>query len=82
MEKYIEINDTVLLFDNYGQDSESLHASFQAAGYDLPAAVIEDNGFLPDNVMSVYGFFLGNFKEVYGEQARPKFFNEDRKSVV
>lgn len=76
MEKYIEINDTVLLFDNYGQDSESLHASFQAAGYDLPAAVIEDNGFLPDNVMSVYGFFLGNFKEVYGEQARPKFFNE------
>lgn len=76
MEKYIEINDTVLLFDNYGQDSESLHASFQAAGYDLPAAVIEDNGFLPDNVMSVYGFFLGNFKEVCGEQARPKFFNE------
>lgn len=76
MEKYTEINDTVLLFDNYGPDSQSLHTSFQAAGFPYPAVVIEDNGFLPDDVMSVYGFFLGDFKKVYGEKARPKFFNE------
>ena len=76
MEKYTEINDTILLFDNYGPDSRSLHESFQSAGYDFPAVVIEENGFLPDGVMSVYGFFLGDFQEVYGEQARPKFFNE------
>lgn len=76
MEKYTEVNDTILLFDNYGQDSQSLYTSFRSAGYDLPAVVIEDNGFLPDDVMSVYGFFLGDFKEVYGNQARPKFFNE------
>ena len=76
MEKYIEIKDTILLFDNYGTDSQSLHTSFRAAGYKFPAVVIEDDGFLPDDVMSVYGFFLGSFGEVYGEQARPKYFNE------
>lgn len=76
MEKYTEINDTILLFDNYGPDSQSLHSSFQSTGFQFPAAVIEENGFLPENVMSVYGFFLGNFKEVYGEKARPKYFNE------
>lgn len=76
MEKYTEINDTILLFDNYGPDSQSLHSSFQSAGFEFPAVVIEDNGFLPDDVVSAYGFFLGDFKEVYGEKARPKFFNE------
>ena len=76
MEKHTEINDTILLFDNYGPDSQSLHRSFQSAGFAFPAVVIEENGFLPEDVMSVYGFFLGNFKEVLGDSARPKYFNE------
>lgn len=76
MEKHTEINDTILLFDNYGPDSQSLHRSFQSAGFAFPAVVIEENGFLPEDVMSVYGFFLGDFRAVYGEKARPKFFNE------
>lgn len=25
--------------------------------------VIEDDGFLPDDVMSVYGFFLGDYRK-------------------
>lgn len=76
MGKHIEVNDTILLFDNYGQDSQSLHTSFQLAGFSFPAVVIEDNGFLPDDVMSVYGFFLGDFKAVFGEKACPRFFNQ------
>lgn len=76
MGKHIKIENTILLFDHYGQDSQSLHTSFQLAGFHLPAVVIEENGFLPDQVMSVYGFFLGDFKETLGGQAHPKFFNQ------
>ena len=57
MERAVKVSDAILLFDNYGQDSQSLHTSFKLAGYDLPAAVIEDDGFLPEDVISVYGFF-------------------------
>ena len=57
-------------------DSHNLHTSFKLAGYECPAAVIEDDGFLPDEVMSVYGFFLGDFRAVLGENARPRYFNE------
>ncbi len=70
------MNDIILLFDNYSMDSQNLHTSFKLAGYECPAAVIEDDGFLPDEVMSVYGFFLGDFRAVLGENARPRYFNE------
>lgn len=71
-----ERDNAILLFDNYGQDSQALHTSFRLAGFACPAVVIEDDGFLPDDVMSVYGFFLGDFKETLGEGAGPKYFNE------
>ncbi|MDE6973004.1 MAG: accessory Sec system glycosylation chaperone GtfB [Lachnospiraceae bacterium] len=77
MEKRI-INDALLLMDTYSEGSRSLHISLKEAGYDCPAVVIEDDGFLPDGVISVYGFFLGDFKAVLGEKARPKYFNEIR----
>lgn len=76
MEKYIKVNDTILLFDNYETDSQSLHKSFQNAGFLYPVMVIEDNGFLPDGVLSAYGIFLGDFKEVFGEMAHAKYFNQ------
>ena len=76
MEKHIKVNDTILLFDNYETDSQSLHESFRNAGFPYPAVVIEDNGFLPDGVLSAYGFFLGDFKEVLGESAHAKYFNQ------
>ena len=50
MEKYIEIKDTILLFDNNGTDSQSLHTSYRESGYKFPAVVIEDDGFLPDEI--------------------------------
>ncbi len=75
MEGTVKISDAILLLDNYEQDSQSLHTSFKLAGYSLPTVVIEDNGFLPDDVMSVYGFFSGDFKAATGD-AGPKYFNE------
>lgn len=76
MEKHIKINDTILLFDYYGTDSQDLYSSFRSAGFWYPAMVIEDNGFLPEDILSAYGFFLGDFKEVLGERAHAKFFNQ------
>ena len=66
--------DIVFLFENYNCDSEKLHTSFKMAGMDYPAAVIDDDGFLPDGVESVYGFFLGEFKS--NETRKPRYFNE------
>lgn len=76
MDENMTQNDVLLLLENYGQDSQSLHMSLKLAGYDCPVVVIEDDGFLPDGVTSVYGFFLGDFKAVLGEDAGPKYFNE------
>lgn len=69
-------DNLVLLFDRYSPESKDLHESFMRAGYELPAVVIEEDGFLPDGVISVYGFFLGNFKEAEGTAGRPLYYNE------
>ena len=72
----LKLNDAILLFDNYNPDSQALHTSLKLAGFDCPVVVIEDDGFLPDDVMSVYGYFLGDFKGGLGNKAKPKYFNE------
>ncbi|MBQ3030162.1 MAG: accessory Sec system glycosylation chaperone GtfB, partial [Agathobacter sp.] len=54
-------SEVVLLFDVYNQESQNLHTSFKLAGKDYVAAVIDDDGFLPDDAVSVYGYFLGDF---------------------
>lgn len=66
----------VLLFDYYGQGSKDLHTSFKKAGYDFPAVVIEDDGFLPEDVISVFGFFLGDFREQENVPGKPRYFNQ------
>ncbi len=75
MERTIKVNDVILLMEHYGQDSQSLHTSFKLAGYDLAAVVIEDDGFLPEDVTSVYGFFLGDFESAL-DGAGPRYFDE------
>ena len=76
MDKANVQDDVLLLLDNYGQGSQSLHTSLKLAGYNGPAVVIEDDGFLPDGVTSVYGFFLCDFKKARGKKAQPRYFNE------
>lgn len=66
----------VLLFDYYGQGSRDLHTSFKQAGYDFPAVVIEDDGFLPEDVTSAFGFFLGDFKGQKGIPGKARYFNQ------
>lgn len=76
MDKFIRSDDIVLLLDTYSADSQNLHESFRKAGYGCRAAVIEDDGFLPEDVMSVYGSFLGSFKGEKGVPGKPRYFNE------
>ena len=70
------MREIVLLMDDYAPDSQCLHTSLKLAGIDAQAAVIEEDGFLPGNIMSAYGFFLGDFRGKLGKAARPKYFNE------
>lgn len=76
MGECVKQENVVLLFDDYNTDSQSLHASFQSVGCSYPTIVIEDNGFLPDDVISVYGFFLGDFRKSDLSFRRPRYFNE------
>lgn len=62
MYEYTESNEAILLFERYTLDSQRLYASFKCAGCNCIAIAIEDNGFLPEDVMSVYGYFIEDFR--------------------
>ncbi|MQN00658.1 MAG: accessory Sec system glycosylation chaperone GtfB [Lachnospiraceae bacterium] len=49
--------DGVLLLDSFDEQAQMLAQSFQAAGFCGPVVVIHDDGFLPDEVMSVREWF-------------------------
>lgn len=68
--------NVVLLFDTYSKDSKNLHTSFQLAGKDYPVTVIEDDGFLPDDVISIYSYFLGEFQPQANIPGKPRYFNQ------
>ena len=76
MEGNIILKNTILLFDNYSEDSQRLHDSFRSAGLECSVIVLEDNDFLPKEVMSIYDLFLGYFEEKEGCLGKPRFFNE------
>lgn len=69
MDVHSEKDEVILLFDKYTMDSRRLQASFKRAGCKYIAAVIEDDGFLPESVMSVYGYFM---EDVRGNQSNAK----------
>ena len=76
MEDFTWIKDGILLFDYYGVDSQNLHSSFIIGGYTCLAIVIEDDGFLPENVLSVYGSYLGDYSQKEDILGFPMYFND------
>ena len=76
MEEFIRQGDIVLLFDNYSVDSQNLQKSFEIADVSCAPAVIEDDGFLPEGVLSIYSYFLGEFNHHEGIPGKPRYFNE------
>lgn len=76
MGNHVETDKIILLFDHYGLDSRNLHNSFKLTGRDYPVVIIEDDGFLPEDVMSVYEYFLGDFKNAKNIPGKPRYFNQ------
>ncbi|MCR5733535.1 MAG: accessory Sec system glycosylation chaperone GtfB [Lachnospiraceae bacterium] len=66
--------DFVLLLDNTGRESVDLHASFKSIGASFFSCVINDDGFAPDGIESVYGYFLG-YPEGKEHPGKPRYFN-------
>ncbi|MGN1408532.1 accessory Sec system glycosylation chaperone GtfB [Lactobacillus sp.] len=62
------------LFFAYTAKSQDLETSLQAAGYQHPTVVIEDDGFLPSEVESPLKYFLHAAGSKF--QGRPRYFNE------
>jgi accessory Sec system glycosyltransferase GtfB len=51
------VTDGVLLLDHYDEMADMLKESFRRAGFAGPVLVIEDKGFLPPDVLSVFRWF-------------------------
>ena len=76
MAEVTKSEQVVLLFDSYSEDSKKLHTSFKLAGKNYLTVVLEDDGFLPDDVISVFGFFLGKYEKSDKISGKPRFFNQ------
>lgn len=76
MEKSGGMTDAVLLLDNYGEESQMLHQSFRNAGFNGPVAVITDDGFFPEDVISVYQYFCGAFQKSDKVPGKARYFNQ------
>ena len=51
------------LFETFNDVSQKLQHSLYLADYRHPTIVMDDNGFLPDDVISPYKFFA-NYKQL------------------
>ncbi len=66
----------ILLLDNYSSESQKLAESFRQADSQIPVIVIEENDFLPENVLSIYDLIIDNYKNGKVKRTgRPKYFN-------
>lgn len=76
MEKSDRSNEIVLLLETFSLDGQALYNSLRAAGYNCIAVVIDDDGFLPEGVISVFGHYLGDYKGKGFKGGRPRYFNQ------
>ncbi len=54
------VEQGVLLLDRYNDSAEMLKNSFRMAGFAGPVIVIQSDGFLPDDVISLYRWFCSS----------------------
>lgn len=62
----------IYIFDRYDMNAKDLHHSLKVSGIDHPAIVVQDDGFLPEGVMSAYSYFCG----YYDGSGSPLYFNQ------
>lgn len=64
----------IKLFDYFNDHSRKLYESFKASKLEEDLTIVlNDNGFLPDDVISPYQFFADNHNT---ENMKPRFFNQ------
>ena len=80
MESAIRNTGIVLLMDTWSEDGRKLFDSLVKAGYDVNGVVVEDDGFLPDGVISMKEYFLGDFKAAGEEFVKNGGINANIKS--
>lgn len=62
----------IQLFDVYNQETQDLHDSLVAAALSCPTIVIEPNGFLPDDMLSPFLYFLGE----RDKEKKARYYNQ------
>lgn len=60
------------LFESYRANERDLEGSLIKAGYSYQTVVLEDDGYLPDHILSPIGFFVGKSAD---KKKMPRFFN-------
>lgn len=68
--------EIILLFDFFNRGSSDLFESFKNAGVACEAVVINDDGFLPEDVTNVFEYFLGDYKNCDSCSGKPLYFNQ------
>lgn len=61
------------LFETFNEAAQQLRQSLHLANFKHPTIVMDDDGFLPDDVISPYRFFANH---TFYSDDRPAFFNE------
>lgn len=61
----------ISLFDWYDQETADLHHSLKQAGFLMPTVVLEETGFLPDDVLTPYAYFTK-----WQQKGKARYFNE------
>lgn len=61
----------ISLFDWYNQETQDLHYSLKQSGLEMPTIILEETGFLPDDVTTPYAYFCQ-----WNQKGKPRYFNE------
>ena len=68
--------EIILLLDFFNRGSMDLLDSFKNAGIEVKPIVINDDGFLPEGVINVFEYFLGDFSKSGNCSGKPLYFNQ------
>nr|WP_263314580.1 accessory Sec system glycosylation chaperone GtfB [Mammaliicoccus sp. Marseille-Q6498] len=60
------------LFETFDENTKKLYNTLENVGVDNQTIIIEEDGFLPEHVLSPYQFFSGHIDKM----SKPLFFNE------
>ncbi len=76
MEGFFGSDRIALLFEDFSKDSKNLYESMRLAGFQGPTIVLNEDGFLPEGAISIYGYFMGDYKNAPNSFGRSRYFNE------